>query len=90
MSEPIYLKSAEYREAYKVYLEFNTGEAGEVDLKDLIFKYKKAEPLRDPSAFAQFYLDSWPTLAWKCGFDIAPESLHRRYLETLPAHAENA
>jgi hypothetical protein len=26
--------------------------------------------------FARFYLDSWPTLAWECGFDISPESLY--------------
>ena len=83
MTEAIHLKSAEYRGAYKVYLEFNTCETGEVDLEDLIFRYKQAEPLKDPATFAQFYLDSWPTLAWECGFDVAPESLYRRYLETL-------
>ena len=90
MSEAIYLKSAEHRGGFKLYLEFNTGEAGEVDLEDLIFRYQQAAPLRDPAVFSQFYLDSWPTLAWDCGFDVAPESLYRRYLETLPAHAENA
>nr|VFJ97729.1 MAG: Protein of unknown function (DUF2442) [Candidatus Kentron sp. H]VFJ98554.1 MAG: Protein of unknown function (DUF2442) [Candidatus Kentron sp. H]VFK03298.1 MAG: Protein of unknown function (DUF2442) [Candidatus Kentron sp. H] len=37
-----------------------------------------AELLRDPIRFSQFHLDSWPTLAWDCGFDIAPESLYFR------------
>jgi hypothetical protein len=27
---------------------------------------------------AQFHLDSWPTLAWDCGFDVSPESLYER------------
>lgn len=88
MTESVYLKSAEYRGEFKLYLEFNTGEAGEVDLGDLIFKFQQAEPLRNPAVFGQFYLDSWPTLAWECGFDIAPESLYQRYRETLPTHAE--
>lgn len=38
----------------------------------------KAEPLRNPEAFSHFYLDSWPTLAWDCGFDVDPESLYFR------------
>ena len=90
MTEAVYLKSAEYRGGFKLYLEFSTGEAGEVDLEDIIFRYQQAEPLREPASFAKFYLDSWPTLAWDCGFDVAPESLYRRYLETLPAHVQNA
>ena len=28
------------------------------------------------SDFSNFYLDSWSTLAWKCGFDLSPESLY--------------
>jgi hypothetical protein len=72
----IYLLEARYIKDFKIFLKFNTGEAGEVDLKKTIFKYKIAESLRDPEAFSKFHLDSWPTLAWECGFDIAPESLY--------------
>lgn len=57
-------------------MRFNTGESGEVDLKEVVQKYKAAEPIRGKDNFSNFYLDSWPTLAWKCGFDIAPESLY--------------
>jgi hypothetical protein len=49
-----------------------------VDLYDLIKKYKVAEPLLDINEFKKFYLDEWPTLAWTCGFDVAPESLYER------------
>jgi len=72
----IYLLEARYIKDFKIFLKFNTEESGEVDLKDTIYKYKIATPLRDSIAFSKFYLDSWPTLAWNCGFDIAPESLY--------------
>ncbi len=72
----IYLLEARYIKDFKIFLKFNTEESGEIDLKDTIYKYKIATPLRDSIAFSKFYLDSWPTLAWNCGFDIAPESLY--------------
>jgi hypothetical protein len=67
-----------YLDEYRIWLKFNTGESGVVDLRDLVFKYPAAEPLRNIEAFKQFYLDSWPTLAWECGFDVAPEALYER------------
>jgi len=76
MMECIFVSEARYKEGFKIFLRFNTGESGEVDLRDVIHRYEIAEPLRDPVRFSQFYLDSWPTLAWDCGFDIAPESLY--------------
>jgi hypothetical protein len=69
---------AKYVMDFKVWIKFNTGENGEIDLHDLIFSQKMAKTLRDPAAFSIFFLDSWPTLAWDCGFDIAPESLYER------------
>jgi len=90
MSEIVYLTKAIYCGDFRVYLEFNTGEAGEIDLQDVIYSFKQAESLRDPAKFSEFYLDSWPTLAWECGFDISPESLYRRLLETQPDKVENA
>ena len=74
--ECVYLTKARYKEDYKIFLEFNTGESGEVDLEETIYKYNAAKPIRNKENFARFYLDSWPTLAWECGFDISPESLY--------------
>lgn len=74
--DSVYISEARYIRDFKVFLRFNTGESGEVDLKETVFKYEVATPLHDPKVFSEFYLDSWPTLAWKCGFDIAPESLY--------------
>ncbi len=88
--QSVFLLEAKYIDNFKVFLKFNTGEAGEVDLKDLIYKYKAAEPLRDPAYFSKFYLDSWPTIAWDCGFDIAPESLYYRLTGKVEARLEPA
>lgn len=90
MTEAVYLTKAVYRGRFVVYVEFNTGEAGEIDLEDIVFKYKQSQPLRNTEEFSDFYLDSWPTIAWKCGFDIAPESLYRRLLDSQPDRVENA
>ncbi len=76
--ECIHVIEAKYVKNFIVYLKFNTGESGQTDLKDLIHKYSQATSLRDPKRFKNFFLDSWPTLAWECGFDIAPESLYFR------------
>ena len=72
----IYLEDAKYVDGFKIFIEFNDGKQGEVDLEDLVYKYDIATPLRDPHEFAKFHFDSWPTLAWNCGFDVAPESLY--------------
>ena len=77
----ISISEAKYIGGYRIWLRFNTGETGEVDLEDLIFANKAAEPLRDTVRFAAFHLDSWPTLVWDCGFDVAPESLYQRAVE---------
>ena len=76
--ECVYLIQADYIRDYEIALQFNTGERGNVDLRDIVFNNDAAKPLRSPNAFSQFYLDSWPTLAWKCGFDIAPETLYAK------------
>ena len=84
----VYITEAQYQREYKILLKFNTGESGEVDLASIIYKYEAARPIRDTKLFAEFYLDSWPTLAWECGFDISPEYLY--YLVTGKSLAENA
>jgi len=76
--ECISILEARYVKDYRVFLKFNTGETGEVDLRDIIYKYQIAEPLRNPEIFSRFYLDSWPTLVWDCGFDVDPDALYYR------------
>ena len=70
---------------FRIWLRFNTGEEGIVDLADVVEKFPAARPLQDPEVFSNFYLDEWPTLAWPCGFDFSPESLYERATgKTIP------
>ena len=66
--ESVCLIEAQYRGGYRIFLRFNAGEAGEVDLEDVVHQYLAVEPMRDKGRFAASYLDAWPTLAWACGF----------------------
>jgi hypothetical protein len=86
----IYVDKAEYAGDFKVRLRFSDGKEGVVDLKEVVFQYEAAAPLRTPEAFSKFELDSWPTLAWDCGFDIAPESLYERCFPAMVAAEEPA
>jgi len=86
----ISIKEARYINGYRVWLKFNTNETGEVDLRDLIFSHRAAEPLRNPVEFAKFHLDSWPTLAWDCGYDLDPESLYARATDKQAIEAQSA
>lgn len=72
------VQAARYLDGYRLWLEFNTGESGEVDLQDMILKYEMAVPLRNIENFKAFKLDDWPTLIWDCGFDVSPETLYER------------
>ena len=67
---------ARYLGDYKVYLEFNDGRKGVVDLSDELYG-EEMTPLRDRNRFSQ--LDrGLATLAWHDGQDFAPEFLYER------------
>lgn len=60
---------------YRLFLRFNNGVAGEVDLSGEL-EGDVFEPLRDPALFAT--ADQHPvmrTVAWANGADLAPEFL---------------
>lgn len=73
---------------YRIALTFDTGEQGVADLRDVVFRYAAAAPLRDPEQFARFELDDWPTLVWPCGFDVSPERLYELATGKTPTWAE--
>jgi hypothetical protein len=66
---------ARYLGEYRVWLRFDDGLAGEVDLAGAL-RGPVFEPLKDPRFFARFAVDH--TLVWPNGADLAPESLHER------------
>lgn len=58
-------------------LRFKDGTQKRVDILPLL-NGPVFEPLRDPSFFAQVFLDPVAgTVAWPNGADVAPETLHR-------------
>lgn len=65
---------AEYISEYKVFLRFNDGSDGIVDLKNELWG-TVFEPLKDQSKFSNFFLDNW-TICWEDGADFAPEFLY--------------
>lgn len=81
----INVKQAQHVGEYRLAITFNTGESVVVDFSQLIAKTPGAAPLQSVEQFKSFYLDGWPTLAWPCGFDIAPETLYQMATGKLPA-----
>ena len=67
---------ARYLGDYKVWLEFNDGKKGVVDLSDELHG-EELTPLRDRDRFSQFYLDyGLASIAWLDGQDFTPEFLY--------------
>ncbi|MBD2212944.1 DUF2442 domain-containing protein [Nostoc linckia FACHB-104] len=64
----------EYKEDYKLELEFNTGERKIVDLLPHLHG-EVFEPLKDKKLFIKFGLE-WGTIVWENEADFAPEFLY--------------
>ena len=69
----IHVVQAEYRCDYKVWVSFNDGAEGEIDLSPELYG-EIFEPLRDKKFFSNFKLEGH-TLSWDNGADFAPEFL---------------
>ena len=77
-SSPRHVVEARYLGDYKVWLEFNDGRKGAVDLADELYGDERT-PLRDRSKFSNFYLDyGLASIAWLDGADFAPEFLYEK------------
>jgi hypothetical protein len=73
---PRHVVDARWIGDYKVWLEFNDGRKGVVDLADELHG-EELEPLRDRDRFSQFYLDyGLASIAWLDGQDFTPEFLY--------------
>jgi hypothetical protein len=66
-------------ERYRVYLRFDDGVEGEVDLEPLLSPFDGVfEPLRRLERFREVFVDDGGTLAWPNGADLAPEVLYSK------------
>jgi len=72
----LHVKEAKYPHDYVIWLRFNDGAEGEVDLaKEL--EGEVFGPLRDKRKFRLFRVDSeLETVVWENGADFAPEFLY--------------
>ena len=70
------VQAIEYRGGHRLWLRFNDGAEGEVDLAAHLVG-PVFVPLRDPALFAAVRLDpELRTIVWPNGADLAPEFLH--------------
>ena len=74
----LHVDKADYLDEHRVWLEFNDGSAGEVDLSGKL-EGKVFRPLRNLEYFKSFSLEGH-TLSWDNGADFAPEFSHELML----------
>ncbi len=71
----LHVKEAKYLHDYIIWLRFNDGTEGEVDLSDEL-EGEVFGPLKNKRAFKNFRVDSEiQTIVWENGADLAPEFL---------------
>jgi hypothetical protein len=74
----LHIREAKYLHDYVLWLRFNDGAEGEVDLKGELTG-EVFEPLQNIEAFKQFTVDpDLETIVWKNGADMAPEFLYEK------------
>jgi hypothetical protein len=72
----LHVKQAKYLHNYVIWLQFNDGAEGEVDLADEL-EGEVFAPLKDISKFKSFKIDPiLGTIVWENGADLAPEFLY--------------
>jgi hypothetical protein len=74
--QPLRLTDLRYVREHTLWLQFNDGLEGEVDLSDGL-NGEMFEPLRDTQTFARARVD-YGAVVWPNGADWAPESLYDR------------
>jgi hypothetical protein len=72
----LHVKEAKYLHDYVIWLRFNDGAEGEIDLVGEL-DGEVFGPLRDPEAFRRLRVDpELETVVWENGADLAPEFLY--------------
>jgi len=72
----LHVKEAKYLHDYVIWLRFNDGAEGMVDLKDELYG-EVFEPLNNMERFKSFKADpDLETIVWDNGADLAPEFLY--------------
>ncbi len=75
------LTTAKYVKDYRIFVAFNTGEEGELDLENALWG-PIFEPLKDLNVFKRFEVSPlFHTIVWENEADFAPEFLRDKLLE---------
>ena len=70
------ITEAQARRNYRLFVRFDDGATGEVDLSDLVGKGVFAS-WQDPSVFGKVAIDAdTGTVCWPGGIDLCPENLY--------------
>ncbi len=81
------LVEARHLGEYRVWLRFNDGVLGELDLESELWG-EVFEPLKDPNVFAKLKADpELHTLVWPNGADFSPEWLYDQVSKRQDANA---
>ena len=73
----LHVRNAKYVDGYKLWVSFDDGTAGEVDLENKL-RGAVFEPLKEKLFFSQVAVDpELETVVWPNGADLAPEFLKR-------------
>ncbi len=68
-----------YVDGYRVWVKFDDGSDGELELSELTKRSGKFAQLADVDYFKKVFFDKeMHTIAWPNGLDLAPESLYMR------------
>jgi hypothetical protein len=62
---------------YRLFIRFDDGVQGEVDIASFVPFDGVFEPLRDPARFAEAFVD-FETVCWPNDLDLAPEVLYAK------------
>ena len=78
------IRQAKYHDGYKIFLGFDDGLKGIVDLKNFIFNnsFSAFKRLQDKNQFKDFILENH-TLVWGNDLDLAPEFLYDLLLNSV-------
>ncbi len=82
----LHIKSAKYVSDYKIWVAFDDGTSGEVDLNGVLLG-PVFEPLKDLVTFKKVTVDpELETVIWPNGADLAPEflkELHNKQMQPM-------
>ena len=72
----LHVREAKYVRDYIIWLRFNDGAEGEIDLEAEL-EGEMFAPLKDQALFQRFRVDAeLQTIVWENGADLAPEFLY--------------